>query len=79
MLCDKKSSEKYVDGWYNGVITRQKNHEGAVKTRVSIVNLQLKFGIIQKDYLTQTLAFLARNELKKNKFQQEKIELTRLF
>ena len=40
-------------------------HEWAVKTRVSIVYLQLKFDEIQNDYLTQTLVFLAGVEMKK--------------
>ena len=41
------------------------NHASAVKTRVSIVYLQLYFDEIQNDYLAQTLVFLVGFELKK--------------
>ena len=46
----------------------------AVRTRVSIVYLQLKFNEIQNDYLTQILLFLIGLELKKNELLLEKIE-----
>ena len=36
-----------------------------IKTRLSIIYLQLKFDEIQNYYLTQTLIFLAGVELKK--------------
>ena len=39
----------------------------SLKTRVSIVYLQLKFDETQNDYLIQALVFLAGSELKKNK------------
>ena len=41
------------------------NHDWEVKTQVSIVYLQFKFDEILKDYLTQTLVFLAEIWLKK--------------
>ena len=49
-----------------------------VRTRESIVYLQLKFDEIKNDYLTQTLVFLVGVELKK-KHPVEKIQLTYLF
>ena len=45
----------------------RKNHEWVVKTRVSIVHLQLKFNEIQNDCLTQAMVVLARFELKEIK------------
>ena len=55
-----------------------KNHIWTVKTRISIVYLQLKFDEKQNDYFTQTLVFISRGWVKRNKFLLEKIELTHL-
>ena len=41
------------------------NNECTLKSRVSVVYLQLKFDETQNDYLIQTLEFLAGVELKK--------------
>ena len=42
-----------------------KNHESAPKNGISIAYLQFSFDEIHKDYLTQTVTFLAGVELKK--------------
>ena len=51
----------------------RKSHELALKTRVPIVYLQVKFDEMQNDYLTQTLVFLGPVELK-NKEINKKVE-----
>ena len=47
------------------VLSLAGNYEWAVKTRVSIVYLQLKLNEIQNDCFAQTPAFLAGFEMKK--------------
>ena len=69
-----QNNGKYVDRQCNSVVSRQKNHIRAVKTRVTIVYVQLKFDESQDDYLTQTLVYLTGVELKKNVLLLEKIE-----
>ena len=54
-------------------------NESAIQTLVSLINLQFKFGERQNNYLTQTMIFLTRVELKKSKLVLEKIELSLLF
>ena len=50
-----RNNGKYVDRRSNAIVTHQKMRNELLKSRVSIVYLQLNFNEIQNDYLVQTL------------------------
>ena len=65
ILTKNRNNGKYINRRCNNAVTRQKNHIWAVKTRVTIIYLQVKLNKTQKDYWTQTLVFLTGVKLKK--------------
>ena len=64
--CEPKQREIYGQMMQWCCHSPPENHEWAVKTRISIVCIQLKFEEIQNGCLTQTLVLLAGIEFKKN-------------